>query len=172
MAGHWVTLPVPDRENDRLLEAVSALPQAGERKWHLVHFLYGKCRCSQRTLDYLFERERPEEVAETLVLVDPNEEQLQKAATAQLEVETVQRAALKDRFGIESAPLLLIVNPSGEVTYSGGYTTRKQGLDFQDVELLNTAQANQPATPLPLYGCGVSRELQRYLDPIGLKYRD
>jgi hypothetical protein len=38
------------------------------------------------------------------------------------------------------------------------------------VALLEGAMAGLPAQELPLFGCAVSRELQKQIDPFGLKY--
>lgn len=176
MAGHWAPLPVPDRADPHLARELSRVAPAAfgrsqaPAEWEMVHILYSDCRCSQRTFDYLFERGPVEGAFELVVLVGREAGYLRRAREAGFAVETVTRRELKQRFHVESAPLLLIVDPAGQVRYAGGYTRRKQGLDYQDVELLQRLQAGDATSDLPAYGCGVSRELQAYLDPIGIKY--
>src|SRR5690606_15674155 len=169
MAGHWVPLPVPQRDDATLRSALSDLlgrgDGAGIGSWGVVHVLYVRCRCSQRTFDYLFDRGASPGAVETILLVGAGDDEqtcaLARRATASgFRVETTNRAELKARLNIESAPLLLIVDPAGEVAYSGGYTARKQGLDFRDQEYLAQLQAGKSIADLPAFGCGVSRELQ------------
>jgi hypothetical protein len=66
--------------------------------------------------------------------------------------------------------LLIVVDPGGTPRYAGGYTIRKQGLDYQDLEILAELRRGSSAERLPAYGCAVSDELQSALDPIGIKY--
>lgn len=170
MASHWVTLPTPERSDPVLGRALADLTPPTAR-WRLVHVLYGQCRCSQRIFAYLLERPRAE-AEEMVILVDDNAQFAARAQAAGYAVEVIDREALKERFGIESAPLLIIAEPGGALRYVGGYTPRKQGADYRDVEMLAALQRGDAPEDLPLYGCGVSRELQAYLDPIGVKYRD
>ncbi len=170
MVGHWVTLPVPDVEDEQVQGGLRELVGQSSDSWHLVHVLYSQCRCSQRIFDYLLESERPRGAREVVLLVGPHESFSRSARARGFSVEHVAPEELKLRYGIESAPLLLILSPDGAVRYSGGYTARKQGIDYRDITLLAELQARGDADRLPLYGCGTSRELQSYLDPIGLKY--
>ena len=171
MAGHWYTLPTPDRTDVELQQSLAALvPAHAEGSWTAVHVLYSGCRCSQRVFDHLFESPRPDGVYETVLLVGADAQIERRAATAGFDVWVLSPEDLESRFGIVSAPLLLVLGPEAELRYAGGYTERKQGYDVQDIKILETLQDGDDPTELPLYGCGVSKELQQILDPMGLKY--
>ncbi len=170
MVGHWVPLPVPDRSDPVLRDALAHVAAPKQSTWRLVHVLYAQCRCSERTFDYLFERGKAPAADETVVLVGKHPEYERRAREAGFSVEQISRRELKERFNVESAPLLLVVDPAGQIRYSGGYTARKQGLDYQDLAILSRLQGGAEAKTIPAYGCGVSKELQSYLDPIGVKY--
>lgn len=171
MAGHWYTLPVPDRSDVDLQRSLASLvPPRAAGSWAAVHVLYSACRCSQRVFDHLFESPRPEGVYETILLIGADEEIERRAAGAGFDVWVLSPEDLESRFGIVSAPLLLVLGPQAELRYAGGYTERKQGYDVQDIKIIATLQDGDDPTELPLYGCGVSKELQQLLDPMGLKY--
>jgi hypothetical protein len=171
MASHWYTLPTPDRADTDLQHALAALvPAHAEGSWTAVHVLYSACRCSQRVFDHLFESPRPDGVYETVLLIGADEAIEERAAAAGFDVWVLSPEDLKARFGIVSAPLLLVLGPQAELRYAGGYTERKQGYDVQDTKIIQTLQDGDDPTELPLYGCGVSKELQQILDPMGLKY--
>ena len=65
--------------------------------------------------------------------------------------------------GIEAVPMLVVVDPLGVVRYAGGYTDRKQGPVFRDVEILMMARALMPITGSPVYGCATSERLHSRL---------
>ncbi len=171
MAGHWYTLPSPDAADPQLERSLSDLvPPAAKGDWSMVHVLYSACRCSQRVFDHLFESERPEGTYETVLLVGDDPSIERRAREAGFAVVLATPAELEERFGIVSAPLLLVLDPDGSLRYAGGYTERKQGYAPRDLEVLATLRGGNDATELPLYGCGVSKELQEVLDPMGIKY--
>ncbi len=171
MAGHWYTLPSPDRADPALERALAALvPEAERESWAAVHVLYSACRCSQRVFDHLFESARPDGLYEVVLLVGEDASVQARADAAGFDVITLSPGELEEHYGIVSAPLLLVMNPGGELQYAGGYTERKQGYAIEDQEVIRALQAGAAPTELPLYGCGVSKELQQILDPMGLKY--
>lgn len=171
MVAHWVTLPVPEPTDAFFSEAVRHQTNRNTSGWKMLHILYSECPCSQKIFDYLLERRVPSNVSESVLLVEHHREFEERAAQRNLEVTVVTRRELKERFHVESAPLLVVADPSGSVRYAGGYTGRKQGIDYQDLDIVSELQQKGQRAPLPLYGCGVSRELQAYLDPIGMKYQ-
>ena len=172
MAEHWVILPKPSRDDLVLSRSLAALHHDARGRFQLTHILYGECRCSQRIFDYLFSSARPADVDDLVILVGGRDDQVRRGRAAGFDVVEVTPDELKERFGIVSAPLLLIADAHGQIRYSGGYTGHKQGLDYRDLELVQSlrARAEAEASEVPVYGCGVSEELQRALDPIGIKY--
>lgn len=172
MVSHWVPLPKPDRSDPSLTAGLAEVAPPDHAAWTVAHVLYAQCRCSQRTFEYLFERGPSAGAREVVVLVGRHDEYERRATDAGYAVRRITRRELKERLNLESAPLLVISDPTGAVRYVGGYTSRKQGLDYQDLALLEELRKGHGARDLPAYGCGVSRELQAFLDPIGVKYRE
>jgi len=171
MASHWYTLPTPDRADAALEDALGELvPPHADGSWVAVHVLYSQCRCSQRVFDHLFESQRPDGLHETVLLVGEDASIEARAASAGFDVWVVSPPELESRFGIVSAPLLLVLGPDAGLRYAGGYTERKQGYDVQDLKIVESLRRGDDPAGLPLYGCGVSKELQQLLDPMGLKY--
>lgn len=170
MAGHWYTLPRPD-DQVAVARSLNELRTDAERdSWLAVHVLYSQCRCSQRVLDEVFSRARPDGAAEKLILVGHHEEFEARAAVAGLDTLVLEPRELSERFHIESAPLFVAIAPSGDIRYMGGYTARKQGPNIMDREILENLMHEDDVAELPLFGCAVSKELQGILDPLGIKY--
>ncbi|MEO7328426.1 MAG: hypothetical protein ABI193_07610, partial [Minicystis sp.] len=137
MAGHWATLPGADKADPVIQREIDALRAPGEEKrWLMVHVLYGECRCSQRLMDHLVERERPAGLVEKVILVGAEGEQADRLRAKGYAVQVVTRRGLSDRFHLGAAPLLLIAAPDGSLRYQGGYGDRKQGPDIADLTIL------------------------------------
>lgn len=171
MVSHWYTLPSPDRADPALEQTLAALvPEAAQESWAAVHVLYSECRCSHRVFDHLFDSSRPDALYEVVLLVGDDASVEARADAAGFDVITLSPGELEEHYGIVSAPLLLVLSPGGQLRYAGGYTERKQGYAIEDREVIQALQAGAAPNELPLYGCGVSEELQQILDPMGLKY--
>jgi hypothetical protein len=169
MLGHWATLPVP--ETSTLGPKLVRFAKLPSPRWLVVHVVYAECRCSQRVFDHLFDSQRPVGVTELILLVGEDPAIEKRARRAGLAIARVTPEQMKRELEIESAPMLVVVDPRGEVRYAGGYGNRKQDPNYRDVEIVTALVAGRPADALPLFGCGVSRELQQTLDPLGVKYR-
>ncbi|MCG5053031.1 MAG: hypothetical protein KA712_08740 [Myxococcales bacterium] len=171
MVGHWVSLPVPNAAAAQRLETLGASPPGAKRPWLVVHALYGKCTCSQRIFESLVSTTRPRGVREILLLADAAPTWRAQAHAAGLEIRGLTAPELKERYGIEAAPLFMVFDPQGRLVHTGGYTERKQGLAIVDRAIVEAlmAEPNAPRPPLPVFGCGVSRQLQQLLDPLGIK---
>lgn len=170
MVGHWYTLPRPAAEDPDFASRLASLRGDDADGWFAVHVLYSKCRCSQRVFDHLFESERPQGVAEAVLLVGADDEIERRASSRGFDLHVVTPRQLAQEYRIEAAPLLAVLSPTDQVRYAGGYTDRKQGYDVRDVEILRNLIDGEESQDLPLFGCGVSKELQQLLDPFGLKY--
>lgn len=162
LARHLVAMPTPTTLGP-LERGLAELRRDGERgSWLAVHALYAECRCSQRIVEHLVASARPEGFVELVLWV--GDEAPPAELEARFDVRRVRPAALAS-LGIEGAPLLVAVDPEGRVRYVGGYTSRKQGPDIEDVRLLQDAQSGSPLDRLPLFGCAVSDRLKRDLSP-------
>jgi len=172
MTGHWVPLPVPPTDDAALRAGLQRYaPPATDGRWAIVHVLYAKCRCSRRVFDYLAERSSPDDVDEVVLLVGGDDADLEAACGARaIGLHKLTDEQLERQLGIEAAPLFIVRDPLGEPRYTGGYTDRKQGLDYQDLATLAQLREGATVPPRPVFGCGVSSSLQDALDPLGLKY--
>lgn len=170
MAAHWRTLPVPPADDTRLLAALAELRDDDDReRWLVVHVLYAACRCSRDVIDHLLDAPRPAGLSERILLVGATPELDAKLAASAIPVVRVQPEELAERFAIAAAPLLLVVDPAGALRYRGGYSQRKQAAELHDIAIIERVRADAEVSALPLFGCAVSDELRRMLDPLGLR---
>jgi hypothetical protein len=171
-AVHFYTLPKPEPGDTALVKAIGSLRgKTDAKRWLAVHVLYAECRCSQRILEHLATSTRPAQVREKLLLVgDAQQRTAASELLARRGVPVIGTTAdtLRARFHIESAPLLLVLDPHDVVRYAGGYSQRKQGIALLDAQIIRELVAQQRPAELPLFGCAVSKELQRVLDPVSV----
>jgi len=171
---HLATLPMPDRDSATLAAALTALgPPASNGRdattWTALHFLYGGCLCSAKVRAHLLARGPQAGVRERIISIgasDPDDERLRHAG---FEVEQQTPVDVKQRWGVEVAPLLVIADASDHVRWVGSYTDRKQSPVLRDVETLVALQRGERVAARPVYGCPMSDELRRKADPLGLR---
>lgn len=166
------TFAMPDEAVSRpeLLAAVAASRTTEERgRWLALHVLYSRCRCSAQTLAHLRQRGVLPGVRERIVLVGAHPTYEAQARAAGFALEVLEADALDRRYHLQAAPVLVVADPRDRLRYVGGYTARKQGPEQEDVAILTRLLRGEPARPLPLFGCAVSKELARLLDPFGLR---
>ena len=173
MVGHWYALPTPAAaQRPAVAAALSTLRSSDDRaRWFSVHVLYAECRCSQRIFEHLYTSTRPADLSEHILLIGAHEEYARRAREGGFGLTQVEPEELARRFHLEAAPLLAITDSTEQLRYLGGYTERKQGLDIQDLAILERLRSQQSPDELPLFGCAVARALQTLLDPLGVKYR-
>jgi len=165
MARHLVALPRPTEETTASAFAKRSTP--GEQaRWRAVHVLSASCGCSMRVLAHLSTSARPAGVAERILWVGPPSAETAAAERRGFIVTPVTSAELGSVYHIEAVPLLLVLDESGRVRYSGGYSNRKQGRDLEDLQIIGELQAGRATASLPVFGCAVSRDLQRALNPL------
>ncbi len=153
LARHLLAMPAPSK-TARLGQHLAALHP---RSWLAVHVLSSECACSQRVVAHLLDSQRPAGWAEIVLWVgdvEPSAELVRR-----FDVRRVTAADLA-RYEIEAAPLLVAVTPDGDVRYAGGYTDRKQGPVFHDLEVLAAARASVELPSFPLFGCATSERLK------------
>jgi hypothetical protein len=76
--------------------------------------------------------------------------------------------ALREGWGIEAAPVLVVAKPDGSLAYVGGYNRRKQEPRFMDVAIVRDAM-QEAVSPLPVFGCATSARLANAIDPLGFE---
>jgi hypothetical protein len=168
LAAHLLTLPEPDRADPVFAAAVAATPPA-DTGWRTLHFLFASCPCSRGVFDHLVSSDRPSGVTERLVLIDDDGSWAAEAAHAGYEVEALTAEQLYETYNVESAPLFVVVDPEGSPRFVGGYTDRKRGPVYHDLDVIDALLAGATTPDLPLFGCAVSRQLQRSVDPMALR---
>lgn len=168
MVGHWVTLPVPAIE-DSDWSAHLALNESDADGLNAFHFLYSDCPCSMRILDDLLKHPSHDSVNETIVVIGDNHRIAESAASLGYRIRYTTTEKLRTDFGVEAAPLLVVIANSNEPKYVGGYTARKQGLAPQHREIISKCYLRENVASLPLYGCAVSSGLKDVVDPMRLK---
>jgi hypothetical protein len=166
--GHWFALPAPDRGDARLAAGIHELTY-GAPSWSVVHVLYTECRCSRRILDHLLASERPTDVQEVIVLVGDEPALAARLRARRYRVTSITPELLTVRFGLEGAPLFVVVDPRRAIRYLGGYTRRQQGADISDLSIIRDLRAGTGTDDLPVFGCAVSQRLKELADPLSIK---
>lgn len=161
LAGHLLTLPVPERGDPELRAAIAATHT--KPGWLVIHVLSQECRCSQRIVAHLLASKRPG-ITERIVWIGDK-----PPAAPGFEIERIAPPQLKARYHLEAAPLLVVADPDGEIRYVGGYTDRKQAADIRDLEVIAMAKTQAAVEALPAFGCAVGEALRDQLDPLGVR---
>ena len=168
LARHVIPLPAPvhDGRLSTALEVMRGPDDAG--RWMAVHVLYTDCRCSRQVGEHLSITKRPSDLAEIVLLVGEDPAFAGRLRSNGFVVTAVDAHTLSTAYGLEAAPLLLVVDPEGKIRYSGGYTARKQGPEPRDLQIIDSVRGGAQDPPLPVYGCATSRQLQKTLNPLEL----
>ena len=162
--GHWALLPHP-----AVGETFPAKPtQRSTQRLHAFHFLYNDCPCSQRVLDRVVNRLPVDGMDERIVLIGGDSVDVEIPSGFKSDHCTPQE--LKKKYGVEAAPLLVVIRSDGTILYSGGYTHRQRGPNIQDESILRSIVGGDDVEGLPVFGCAVSNELKQLVDPFRLKY--
>ncbi|MDX1930395.1 MAG: hypothetical protein SFV81_27975 [Pirellulaceae bacterium] len=169
MVSHWVILPHPQMTDKAWSTQLNQTLAVQSEQWTALHFLYGNCPCSRRILSHLVNRFPIDGCRERIVFIGEDGEMTAAARKRGYEVDEVTPEGLKTRYGVEAAPLLTVLDPSGNIRFAGGYTTHKQGPQIQDVNIIHQLLRGEIVGDLPLFGCAVSNELKSLVDPLGLK---
>ncbi len=169
MVSHWVALPHPTTTDQTWTTQLNKARTTEVKQWTVFHFLYGNCPCSRRVLRHILNRVPVNGCRETIVFIGQDTPSTEAALKRGFEADYVAPEDLKTRYGVEAAPLLTILDPSGTVRFAGGYTTHKQGPQIQDVRIIQALLKGDSVEDLPLFGCAVSAELTAIVDPLGFK---
>jgi hypothetical protein len=171
LSSHLLTLPTPELSDlgpQRSAVAVRRSTQHG--RWLAVHILDQECKCSLRVLDHLLATQRPADVVERIVLIGgARPDRMALIAAKGFDLDVVTPEQLAQRYRVQAAPLLIVIDPADTVSYVGGYTPRKQGSDVRDIAVIEALRRGEPVTPLPAFGCAVGRSLKDKIDPLGIR---
>jgi hypothetical protein len=168
LARHALALPRPIADA-ALARSMATLREPGNvGRWMAVHVLYTECRCSRVLVEHLLSTRRPNNVVEKVLLVGRDADLEARLTAGGFHVVQVRPAELAERYHVAAVPLLIVTAPDESVRYVGGYTTRKQGPDPRDLEIIAGAREERPLASLPVLGCAVSDKLRAMLNPLGL----
>lgn len=103
------------------------------------------------------------------MLIGGDSELATRVAERGYTVDIVSPAELEKKYGVVAAPLLMFIDPQGQLRYSGGYTDRKQGIAIRYNPIVTELLHGKTVEALPVYGCAVSKGLQAIVDPLRLK---
>jgi hypothetical protein len=172
LSGHLLTLPTPDLTDlGPQRSAVAARRSTQQGKWLAVHILDQECKCSLRVLDHLLTEPRPRGVVERVVLIagEVSPDRIAAIHDRGFDLDIVTPDQLAERYRVQAAPLMVVLDPADAVRYVGGYTPRKQADDVRDVAVVEALRRGEPVEPLPTFGCAVGRGLREKIDPLGIR---
>jgi hypothetical protein len=169
---HLLTLPTPELTDlGPQRSAVAARRSTQQGRWLAVHILDEECKCSQRVLDRLLAERRPSDVVERIVMIasELSRDQVDAIHAKGFDLDIVTAEQLGERYRVQAAPLLIVLDPADAVRYVGGYTPRKQADDVRDVAMIAALRRGEHVEPLPTFGCAVGRALKQKIDPLGIR---
>lgn len=108
---------------------------------------------------------------ESVLLVGQDLEMERDLKKTGIIVRSVTPSEAAEQYHIRSVPWLVFVGPNGIIRYAGGYSPERYPRSgYLDIQLWNALRTGANPVPLPAYGCAIAQQLQRRLDPLGLKY--
>lgn len=119
----------------------------------VYHFVAEDCRCSGRLMDYLLSRGPADGFDEVIVFIGQPQPVHQSLIESGF---TVRLEASPAKSGILAAPWLVVREPGGQVTYSGGYEPAPRW----EQRILFNVQHRLRQASLPSTGCTTSRDLR------------
>lgn len=140
-------------------------------KLSVTHVLGSNCKCSKRIGRYLAEQPRPQNIEESIIVVDgnlPNETELASKGFRMIHISVKD---LKDSLNLESAPVLIVMGQDGQLKYSGGYKNIDE-IKNRDLEVIKQVQDGRTVAAFPVMGCALSPALKTAMDPFQFKYKE
>jgi hypothetical protein len=144
---------------------------ASGRCWRAVHVLSASCQCSSGVAEHLLARGPIPDLREEVLLAGDDKELIARLSRAGFRTLTVTGDQLAQKYGIAGAPWLLLISPTGEIAYQGGYASDAGArTGYQDARIWMQVRQGKSPEALPVFGCALGKRLQRTLDPLALKY--
>jgi hypothetical protein len=172
LSSHLLTLPTPELSDlGPQRSAVADRRSTQQGRWLVVHILDEECKCSLRVLDHLLAGPRPADAVERIVLIGSRFSPERSAAIRArgFDLDLVTPDELAERYRVQAAPLLIVIDPADRVSYVGGYSSRKQSADLHDVAIVAALRRGEQVKALPTFGCAVGRSLRARIDPLGIR---
>ncbi|WP_413575602.1 hypothetical protein ACLVWU_14720 [Bdellovibrio sp. HCB290] len=141
-------------------------------QWSVTHVLSESCKCSEKIFEYLIKRGPATDVHEEVILLGKPPVELPSLIAKGFVIRQLDPNEIKDDISKLGVPFLLITTPKGDTVYAGGYSEKpvKDGGPVRDLEILNSLQGKGAVANFPIFGCAVSRKLQKLVDPFSMKY--
>ena len=134
----------------------------GARRWE-------QCRWEQgETKNYGTLRHRFQNAEEVILFVGEDAKKKVLAERAGFQFAAISASELVLKFGLEAAPVLIVVDSTGQLLYVGGYYDHPAAITPLDERIHAQLAKREGVEPLPVFGCAVSARLQKSLDPLGL----
>ena len=170
MFNHLISLPSPD-VSDKFTVGLSTLvdqPLEKGQTHYVFHFISQECSCTAGLLKHLWKRSLRDGFQETVFYLghDPIESLALKGG---FKFKSINDSFLKS-INITAVPLLIVLDASKRIVYSGGYFRYPAAVNSLDVEILQGIKDGNTIKSLPLFGCATDPELQKALDPLGIIY--
>jgi hypothetical protein len=152
----------------------SALPTLAQKQggaWTLTHVVSESCKCSAKVVEYLLKRGPEKDVNEEILIIG-HPPQITELHQRGFKTRALNPDDLKEDITKLGVPFLLITTPKGDTVYAGGYSEKsvQDGSPIKDLEILNSLQGKGTVASFPIFGCAVSRKLQKIVDPFSMKY--
>jgi hypothetical protein len=142
----------------------------GQGRWLMVHVLCERCACSRAVVQGLLERRPRADVSERVILAGGGQRLRSEFVSAGYPVDEIAIETLRVRWSITAVPMLVVADPAGRLRYAGGYLDRAGAAQSRDLEILAELRSGASRLGLPVVGgCVTSAELERALDPLGVK---
>ncbi len=125
--------------------------------WQAVYILGSDCVCSLRVAEHLAQRGRLADIEERTILVGRSAATDSKLQRWGLQPARWSAEDALQAFGAHNAPLLLFIDPDGNIRYSGGFARRSDFQDgFAEPRIWAELRAGREVERLPAYGCALA----------------
>ena len=170
MFNHLVSLPSPEID-DSFSQGLSSLaksPLEGDQTHYVFHFISQDCSCTAGLLKHLWKRRSLRGFQEKVFylgedVIEP------KALNSRYQFESIDQKFLAS-LNIAAVPLLVVLDDSKRLIYSGGYFRYPAAVNSLDKEIFQGIIEGKTIESLPLFGCATDPKLQEALDPLGIIY--
>ncbi|MBC99068.1 MAG: hypothetical protein CME63_15110 [Halobacteriovoraceae bacterium] len=145
----------------------------------VIHFLTPACSCSTEIFNRLIRRGplKAEYAKESVVVIDDNQQEFSKNLLKKgFRAQKFSSQEIQKKFNssIKGVPLLMIYDHTKTIQYIGGYSQNLINplVQINIMNFIEKIKKGQELESLPVRGCSVSKEYQKILDPLGLKYKE
>ena len=153
------------------LEKLTSAPEIHKGpEWQLIHILSSRCACSKKVARHLLERGLFSGTREIVYILD-DEEVLSESKLKEVGFQVVRLNGDQayEKYDINAAPQLVVLNKDLQVQYSGGYKDSRVET-YDDEKILNALKNNETFASHPIFGCANGTRTAELIDPWGVKY--